>query len=168
MFMCIVSLSCVQANREAMGPAPLSSAGQTHAFSVRSLQDSVVWEDHAVYRSFSVTVRFQNSGPQPLYKHWCATAVQRLVESAWVTVQNVICVEGYPEYVAVAAGESASQKVSVYRYPDPRHLYGDSRLVAGVYRLVFPLGFDYSNGSGLLVVAPDSLRSTQPFVVRDP
>jgi hypothetical protein len=161
------SLSCLQTAKGVLA-ARSASIPEQIPFVVRSLSDSVTWEERAAYRRFSVTVQFVNRGTQPLYRHWCAVEVQRLIDGIWVTVQDPICVEGQPEFIALGPGDSAMQNVNVYRYPDPAHWYGDRRLIAGVYRLMFPIGYNYSAERGLVPAESESARSTQAFIVRDP
>lgn len=168
MVMCFIAISCAQGGRDPMAPSPMSRTVGPPPFSVRVVEDTLTWQARPGYRTFVATVRFRNSGAQPLYRHWCAATIERFIEGAWVEVQQVICLEGFPEYVSIAPGDSGTQVVRGYRYPDPRHPYGDPRLVAGTYRLVFLLGYDYRSRSGLEVLASEADRATQPFVVRDP
>ncbi len=161
------SLSCLQAWK-GVAAARSGAIPEQIPFVVRSLSDSVTWEERAGYRRLSVTVQFVNRGAQPLYRHWCAVEVQRLIDGIWVTVQNPICVEGLPEFIALGPGDSATQKLDVYSYPDPAHWYGDRRLIAGVYRLMFPIGYNYSAERGLVPLESEAARSTQAFIVRDP
>ena len=162
---CFLSLACRRdggmiSNSSSQGP------DQTSISYVRAVDDTVTWQNRQNYRAFTVNVRFHNATERPVYRHWCRAEIQRLINDSWQTVQNTICTAGNPTYHVVAPRDSAAHQVNVYSFPDSAHPHGDRRVVAGVYRLVFEMG--YRDDSGQLQTVAAASRTTQPFVVRDP
>jgi hypothetical protein len=168
LLVCLLSVSCGRMGRETIAPTLPSRTGAPPSFTVRVVHDTVTWQTQPTFRSFVAPVRFTNHGSSTLFRHWCASAIQKLVDGVWVEVQHTICLEGFPEYIAIAPGDSNEQIVRVYKYPDPKHPYGDGRLTAGTYRMVFLLGYDYGVRKGLTIDTSEDARATKPFVVRDP
>lgn len=133
---------------------------------VRVMDERVTWQNRQDHRAFVVNVRFNNATERPVFRHWCRAEIQRLIDTVWQTVQNTVCTLGQPPYLVIEPRDSAYRGVEVYSFPDAGHPYGDARLVAGTYRLIFEIAT--RKDSQELEVVPLSSRTTQPFVVRDP
>lgn len=165
---CVASISCGQITHGASARTRTSQSEEHPPFTIRAAADTVRWQDLRGYRMFVVPVRFWNHAAKPLYRHWCAASIQKRIDDAWIEVQQPICVEAYPAFPAIAPGDSAEQIIHVYRYPDPRHPYSDPRLGAGVYRIVFFVGYKYGVKNGLTVDLSEEARATQAIVVVAP
>ena len=165
----LLTASCFRAT------APTTAATRAVAFSI-TVADPVVrftrttsgiWTD--------VTASITNAADSTLYTDRCYVEAQRLIEQQWTTVWNQSCAALVLD--SIAARGVVVRKVRIFGSLDPKDaIRADPRLVAGTYRLTFPLSYKASSqtapnepGIPSLAALPSvDDRSTSPFEIRDP
>ena len=167
---CLVAYSLCSCSRRTTGTAePRSATFMQDSVSVLALvKDVVAWESRDGHKTFALNVRIWNRSNRTLFKRRCTFRVDRLIDGLWTPVQTPVCLDGLSEWETIAKGDSTDHLVRAYKFPDPRHFYGDPRLVEGWYRIVFTMGYSYRPDAGLSLVVPEALSATQAFVVAAP